>query len=387
MTLRLLVPFLCLAALWPGAARAATELDDTARLLQALSDAHGPSGFEGPVRAIMRDEMAGLADRIETDGLGSLIAVLEYDEDAPNIMIAAHLDEVGLIVKRITDDGYLKIQTLGGILPQALINQRFLIRTQTTMLAAVSGLKTIHVMPRGSARDFMPTESEIFLDVGATNREDALERLGIQPGDPIAFDTQFEVLNGGDLYLGKAWDDRVGLAVMVETMKRLAADRVPANVFFVSTVQEEIGLRGAKTSSYQVAPDIGISLEAGVAADYPSITRDEAQEVLGGGPGMFLMDASMIPNRKLTQLVIDVAHENGIPLQRNVQPGYGEDGAEMQKVFTGTPAVNLTVPTRYLHTHYGLIHRRDFDGLVDLLTALVRRLTPETIESVQRFGD
>jgi putative aminopeptidase FrvX len=387
MTLRLLALFLCLAVLLPGAARAAEELDDTERLLQALSNAHGPSGFEGPVRAIMRDEMAGLADRVETDGLGSLIAVLAHDEDAPNIMIAAHLDEVGLLVKRITDDGYLKIQTLGGILPQALINQRFLVRTQTGTVAAVSGLKTIHVIPRGAERDFMPTHNEIFLDVGATSREDAMQRLGIRPGDPVAFDTEFEILNDGDLYLGKAWDDRVGLAVMVETMKRLAVDRVPANVFFVSTVQEEIGLRGARTSSYQVAPDIGISLEAGVAADYPGISRDEAQEVLGKGPGMFLMDASMIPNRKLTQLVIDVARENGIPLQRNVQPGYGEDGAEMQKVFTGTPAVNLTVPTRYLHTHYGLIHRRDFDGLVDLLTALVRRLTPETIEHVGRFDD
>lgn len=376
----------CLLLLVSIAARSAT-LDETEQLLQALSNAHGPSGFEGPVRAIMRNEMSDIADRMETDGLGSLIAVLEHNADAPNIMIAAHLDEVGLMVKRITEDGYLKIQTLGGILPQALINQRFLVRTRTGMVTAVSGLKTTHVIPRGRGREFMPSHSELFLDVGATSQQDAVERLGIMPGDPIAFDTEFEVLNGGDLYLGKAWDDRVGLAVMVEAMKRLAEDRVPVNVFFVSTVQEEIGLRGARTSSFQIGPDIGISLEAGVAADYPSINLDEAQEILGKGPGMFLMDASMVPSRKLTQLVIDVAEGNDIPLQFNVQPGYGEDGAEMQKMYTGTPAVNLTVPTRYLHTHYGIIHRRDFDGLVDLLTALVRELTPEKIEDVKRFDD
>jgi endoglucanase len=365
----------------------AAELDATERLLQALSNAHGPSGYEGPVRAIVRDEVSALADRIETDGLGSLIAALEHGDDAPNIMIAAHLDEVGLLVRRITDDGYLMFQTLGGIMPQALMGQRFLVRTRTGMVTAVSGLKTIHVIPRGAERDFMPAANEIFLDVGASSRDDAMQRLGIRPGDPIVPDTQFEVFNGGNLYLGKAWDDRVGVAVMIETMKRLARERVPANVYFVATVQEEIGLRGARTSSFFVDPDIGISLEAGVAADYPSITLDEAQEVLGEGPGMFLMDASMMPSRKLTELVIDVAAANDIPLQFNVQPGYGEDGAEMQKTFSGTPAVNLTVPTRYLHSHYGVIHRADVDGLVELLTALVRRLTPEEIDRVSRFDD
>jgi endoglucanase len=144
-------------------------------------------------------------------------------------------------------------------------------------------------------------------------------------------------------------------------------------------------LRGARTSSYRVAPDVGISLEAGVAADYPGISLDEAQERLGQGPGMFLYDASMVPNRNLVQLVIDVADEEDIPLQFNVQPGYGEDGAEMQKTFTGVPSVNLTVPTRYLHTHYGVIHRRDVDGLVDLLTALIRKLTPMEVERVKAF--
>lgn len=386
MMQRLATLLVSLVCALPLSAAAAGELDDTARLLQALSNAHGPSGYEGPVRAVMRDAMSPFADRIETDGLGSLIAVLEHDEEAPNIMVAAHLDEVGMLVKRITDDGYIKIQTLGGILPQALVNQRFLIRTRTGLVTAISGLKTPHVIPRGSPeRERVPSPEELFLDVGASSREDAMERLRIRPGDPVAPDTEFEVLNGSDLYVGKAWDDRVGLAVMVEAMKRLARERVNANVYFVATVQEEIGLRGARTSSYLVRPDIGISLEAGVAADYPGITKDEAQEELGKGPGMFLYDASMVPNRKLTQLVIDVAERSAIPLQFNVQPGYGEDGAEMQKTFSGVPSVNLTVPTRYLHSHYGVIHRRDVDGLVDLLTALIRELTPAEIDRVGGF--
>jgi endoglucanase len=365
-------------------AHAAERLDATARLLAELSNAHGPSGFEGPVRAIVQREMKPLADRLETDGLGSLVGVLETAPDAPNIMIAAHLDEVGMLVKRITDDGYLKYQVLGGILPEALINQRFLVATRRGMVTAISGLKSIHAIPR-EARALELNHNDIFLDVGASSREDAMQRLGILPGDPIAPDTTFEMLNGGELYLGKAWDDRAGLAVMLEVMRRLRERRPAANVFFVATTQEEIGMRGARTSSYLVKPDVGISLEAGVAADYPGITADEGQEALGKGPGMFLYDASMIPNETLKRLVIELAAREQIPLQFNLQPGYGEDGAEMQAAFAGTPAVNLTVPTRYLHTHYGVIARRDVDALVNLLDALVRELTPERVREVKRF--
>ena len=368
-----------------AAAQSSADMDDTARLLQALSNAHGPSGSEGPVRDLMLREMKPLADRVQMDGLGSLIAVFEHSPESPNVMVAAHLDEVGMMVRRITDDGFVKYQTLGGILPQALINQRFRILTAKGYVSAVSGLKTIHVIGRGAERDFVPTHEDIFLDVGASSRDDAMSRLGIRPGDPIAPDTEFEILNGSELYLGKAWDDRVGLAVMVEVMKRLHRKRPAVNVYFAATVQEEIGLRGARTTSYLVEPDIGISLEAGVAADYPGITLDEAQEILGSGPGMFVYDASMIPNRKLTDLVISVAKREKIPLQFNVQPGYGEDGAEMQKAFAGTPSVNLTVPTRYLHTHYGVIDRQDFDKLVDLLTAIIYELTPAKIDDVKRF--
>jgi putative aminopeptidase FrvX len=363
---------------------ATSHADATSKLLEELSNAHGPSGFEGPVRDIVRREMAPLADRVEIDGLGSVIGIIEVSEDAPKIMIAAHMDEVGMMVKRITSDGYLKYQVLGGILPQALINQRFRVLTAKGYVTAVSGLKSIHAIPRGE-RNLEFSHNDIFLDVGASSREDAQQRLGIRAGDPIAPDTEFEVLNGGDLYLGKAWDDRLGLAAMIEVMKRLQRKRPSANVYFAATTQEEIGLRGARTSSHLVDPDIGISLEAGVASDHPGISADEGQEVLGGGPGLFLFDASMIPNDKLKQTVIDLAAKKKIPLQFNLQPGYGEDGAEMQKAFTGTPAVNMTVPVRYLHTHYGIISRIDFDALVDLLTALVYELTPARVSKIEQF--
>jgi len=153
----------------------------------------------------------------------------------------------------------------------------------------------------------------------------------------------------------------------------------------VSTVQEEVGLRGAKTSSFLVNPDIGINIESGVAADYPGITQDEAQERLGNGPGIFLHDTTMLPNLKLRDLVIDVSEENNIPLQFEVLAGYGEDGAEMQRSHGGVPSINIAVPTRYLHSHYGVISRQDFDRTVELVTAVIQRLDADTVRHLKSF--
>jgi endoglucanase len=209
--------------------------------------------------------------------------------------------------------------------------------------------------------------------------------LGIRPGDPIGPDSKFAVMTGTRRYVGKGWDDRVGCAVMIEVMRRLKSRPAPASVYAVATVQEEIGLRGAHTAANQVKPDIGISLEAGVAADYPGIRPEEAQEVLGRGPGLFLHDSSMIPTLSFRDFVIDTAKALNLPLQFNVLNGYGEDGAEMQKSYSGVPAVNITVPVRYLHNHNGIIAREDFDRAVDLVTAIVERLDAPTIARLKKF--
>ena len=174
---------------------------------------------------------------------------------------------------------------------------------------------------------------------------------------------------------------------MLEALRRIRDEGlvIPSNLFFVATVQEEIGLRGAKTSTPMVNPDLGISIEAGVSADYPGARPDQAQERLGNGPGIFLLDSSMIPNRKLRDFFFDVAREEGISLQADVLTGYGEDGAEIQKFDTGRPAVNMTVPTRYLHSHTGVIQRSDFDGAVELLLAVLTRLDADMVRELSAF--
>ena len=354
------------------------------RLLEELTNAYGPTGFEGPVRDVMRRELTPLAGHVETDGLGSLIARLDGAAGRPRVMLAAHMDELGLLVRRVTSEGYLKFQPLGGWLDQALINQRWVVRTSNGPVPGVTGIKTVHVMsPEDRGKLFK--REDMFIDVGARDRDDAEQRLGIRPGDPVAPDSRFVPLAGGDLYMAKAWDDRVGCAAILEVARALAGSPHPNTVFAVATVQEEVGLRGAETSAYHVEPDVGINLESGVAGDYPGISEDEAQERLGKGPAIFLHDSSMLPNVRLRDFVAEVAREAGIEVQYSVLTGYGEDAAAMQRSRAGAPTINIAVPTRYLHAHNGIISRHDFAATVRLVTEVVRRLDADTVDQLRSF--
>ena len=365
----------------PGIAQ---QLDRTASLMEELTNAPGPPGFEGPVREIVIRELGELNAAIEYDGLGSVIATLPGTTEAPRIMVTAHLDEVGLMVQYVRADGFIKFKTLGGWLRQALPDQRWVIVGAKGPVLAISGLRTVHVTPQSERNQVWPLE-QLFLDVGARSA-DEVAAMGVRPGDPIAPWSPFTVLPN-ERYAAKGWDDRVGLAVMLEAARRISEKGItlPNRVTWVATVQEEIGLRGAQTSVRVADPDLGISIEAGVSADYPGARPEQAQERLGDGPGMFLLDSSMIPNRKLRDFFFAVAAEEGLNLQGDVLTGYGEDGAEIQRYDSGRPSVNITVPTRYLHSHSGIIQRSDFDQAVKLLVAVLTRLDSTTVERLSAF--
>jgi putative aminopeptidase FrvX len=365
---------------------ASPALDDTARLLKSLSEAPGPSGFEEEVRKIVVGEFSALGAKVEYDGLGSVLATLPGGAaSGPRVMVTAHLDEVGLMVQHITPEGFLRVKTLGGVLEQGLPDQRWTILGRNGPVPAISGLRTTHVLPASQRGVVWPLE-ETFLDVGAGSREE-VEKMGIRPGDGIAPMSSFLALPNGR-YAGKAWDDRVGLGVMIAASRRIRADNIALRtpIVWVATTQEEIGLRGAQTAVQKARPDLGISIEAGVSADYPAITPTQAQEKLGAGPGLFLLDSTMIPNRKLRDFFFDVAQQSKIPLQPNVLTGYGEDGAEIQRYESGRPVVNMTVPTRYLHSHTGIIQRTDFDRAVDLLVQVLTRLDAGKVTELASFA-
>lgn len=378
---RLLVPLTATLVLSCSVIGASAQQDRVVQLLQTLADAAGPPGFEEPIRKIMVDQMKPFADKISYDGLGSVIAV--RGSSGPRVMVDAHMDELGGMIRRITPNGFLTMQMLGGWLDQALVDQRWIIIGSKGPVRAVTGIRDIHLVPQ-EERTRVYHRDSIFLDVGAKT-EAEVRQLGIEPGDPVVPDAPFFVMNGTNNYVGKGWDDRVGCAVIIETMRRLAGSPHPNQIFYTATVQEEIGLRGAHTASQVIKPEIGIAIEGGVVKDAPGTHPEESQVILGAGPGLFLYDSSALPNRKLVAFVKQVAAEKSIPLQLDLVQGYGDDSAEIQKSNGGVPTVNLVVPARYTHAHNGVINRRDFDQMVDLMVALLQKLDANTVARIRDF--
>jgi len=360
---------------------AAQSGDRTQRLLGELADAPGPPGFEEAVRAVMVRELKPLADKVSYDGVGSVIA--QHGSSGPKVMLDAHMDELGGVVRRVTPTGYLSMQMLGGWLDQALPDQRWIIIGKKGPVHAVTGIRDIHVVPADERSKVYPRDT-LFLDVGAKTPAE-VAALGLSPGDPVVPDSPFTVMGKGDRYLGKAWDDRVGLAVIIEALRRLRSTGHPNQLFVVATVQEEVGLRGARTSADLIKPDVGIAIEGGITGDSPGRNPEETQAVLGGGPGIFLYDSSTLPNRKFVRLVDETAQGARIPLQHDLVQGYGDDSAAIQATNGGVPTVNLVVPARYTHAHNGIIDRADFDRMVDLVVALIGKLDAKTVADLRDF--
>lgn len=362
----------------------AQQGDQVSKLLAELSNAPAPSGYEGPVRDILKREFQAAGLNVSNDGLGSIIGVLPGPADGPRIMLAAHMDEVGAIVRFITPEGMVKFQLSGGWLDQALVDQRWTILTAKGPVTAVSGLKSVHVTPPEERSRVTPRD-DVFLDVGAKSKQEA-EALGIRPGDPIAPASSFAALASGR-YVGKALDDRVGCVMLIEILRRLKEQgiKTPNTIYFVGTVQEEIGARGAHTAVALVKPALGLSLEAGIAADHPGGRADYSQERLGAGPVIYLADSGMLVNLKLRDFLFQAGRESNIPLQTEVTNSGYEDSRELQAYGGGIPAANIAVATRYLHSHNSVIDRSDLDRAIDLLVKVLPQLDARAVAGIAAF--
>ncbi len=358
--------------------------DRVVRLMEEYTNAPAPTGDEGAVRKLVVRDLQSFGAEVSIDGMGSVIGVVRGTSDRPRIMVDAHMDEVCLMVQYIRPDGFIAFKTLS-YPDQWLSDKRWVILTNQGPVFALTGARDIHVWPAEERARGVPRE-EIVLDVGATSKEEA-EQLGIRPGDFIAPVSPFTVM-AHKRYAAKAWDDRVGLLVMLEALRKLKAGgaKLPNSIYFVATVQEENGMRGTHVAVQTVKPDLGIAIEPGIGGDVPSVPPDRAQERLGSGPAIFLFDNSLLPNRKLVEFFLRLAKDKQIPLQTEVlSGGYSEDGSEIQRYGSGRPSILLTVPTRYTHAHTSVIDRHDFDGAVDLLTEILTRLDANTVEEISRF--
>jgi len=357
------------------------QQDRVVKLLKLLTEAPGPPGFEDPVRRIMAEQMKPFADKISYDGLGSVMA--QQGATGPHIMLDAHMDELGGMVRRIRPDGFISMQMLGYWLTAALPDQRWAILGSNGPVLAVTDIWDAHIAPHDASGH--TAQQDLYLDTGARSAEE-VARLGISPGDPVAPVSDFAVL-ANNRYLAKAWDDRVGCAVMLEVMRRLQKLPHPNQVFYAATVQEEgsVEMRGAQTSARLINPDIGFSLEVGIPNDVPGPGPDAAQEVLGGGPGMMLYTFSELPNRKLVAHVKEIAAAQKIPLQFDFVQGFGDDAGAIKLHNIGVPVTTVLVPARSTHAHNGIIDRADFDRVVDLMVALVQSLDAATVAKIKSF--
>jgi putative aminopeptidase FrvX len=351
------------------------------KMYEELTCAPGISGYEEPVRKVMRKYLEPVSDEIITDNLGSIAGVKVGIEGGPKVMIAGHLDEVGWMVTLITKEGFLKIQPVGGWWSQVMLAQRVKVLTRKGELVGVVGSKPPHILP-AEERNKVVQIKDMFIDIGASSDEEA-KGWGVRPGDPIVPHCDFTVMPNPKILMNKAWDNRAGCAVAIQTLQLLQGKKHDNVVYAVGNVQEEVGLRGAITMSNRIQPDIGIALDVGIAGDVPGVREQEAQGKLGKGPLILMYDASMIPNQALRNFVADLAEELGIPYQWDAIAGGGTDAGRMHVFGAGVPSIAIGFATRYIHSHAGLIHRDDMENAAKLCAAVVERLTPATVQKIK----
>jgi endoglucanase len=341
-----------------------------------ITEASGVPGYEADVRAIMREYLADQAE-IEQDKIGSFIGKHGGSADQPRVMLAGHMDEIGFMVTLITKEGCIKFVQLGGWWDQVMLGHRVLVKTAKGDVIGVLGAKPPHLLDPEDRKKVVQ-KKDMYIDVGATSEEEARE-MGVRPGDPIIPVSEFTVMANPKWYLSKAFDNRVGCALAVQALQQVAAEGHPNTLYAVGTVQEEVGLRGAKTSAYMIAPDVAIILEVDIAGDVPGIKPEESAVKMGAGPTMLVYDARMIPNLKLRDLVIATAEVLDIPLQFSAMAGGATDGGMIHIHNEGVPTVVIGVPTRHIHSHNAMLHRDDYDRALSLVVALVKKLDAETV--------
>ena len=323
------------------------------QLMRELSLAPGVSGSEEEIAKIIERELKDVADTIERDSMGNLIATKKGSKKAPTVMLASHMDEIGLMVRYIDDNGFIKFSCIGGINDQMLMNQTVTIHSSVGEdIVGVIGSKPPHVT-KPEERNKVVKADDMFIDIGAKDKEDAEKMVRI--GDKMTFNALFEEYPN-NLIMGKALDNRVGCYVMMEVLKRVDTK---ATVYGVGTVQEEVGLKGAKTSAFKLNPDLAIALDVTLSGDHPGINAS--------GRGI-------LTQQSVKDLLVNAGDENDIDYQLEVSDGGTTDGTAIHLTREGIPTGVLSVPTRYIHTPVSVCSMDDVESTIQLIVAAINGL-------------
>jgi putative aminopeptidase FrvX len=347
-------------------------------ILEVLSNAFGPSGCENEVRQVVVDAIASKVDEYQVDSLGNVIAFQKGTANSGfKVMVAAHMDEVGLMVTHADESGLLHFTKVGGIDDRVLPAK--VVRIGEKKIPGVIVMKPVHLTSRAE-RAKVVSYDQMAIDIGVSSKAEA-EKL-VRKGDYAAFDVQFEDL--GELVKGKAFDDRAGCAVLVSLIED---GPYPYDFYPVFTTMEEVGLRGARVAGFHVMPDAAFALEGTICDDGPKEEDVSPTTELGKGPAISVMDRSVMADRRLVRLLIETAEAEGIAYQIK-QPGKGgTDAGAIHLAKTGVPSVPVSVPSRYIHSPVCVLSKRDLEDTVKLMTATLRRLTPDVVRSEEEKSE
>jgi len=338
-------------------------------MLEKLSNAYGVTGREEEVADLMKKFLKPYVDEVREDKLGNVIGIRRGKKDALKVMLAAHMDEIGLLVKAITKDGFLLFTKIGGIDDRVLLAQKVIVCTEKGPLHGIVGSKPPHIQ-KEEERKKVVTFDDLFVDVGAETEKEA-RSMGVKIGDVMVFDVRFGKI-GKDIVIGKALDDRVGCAVMIEVLKRLK--KTDCTVYAVGTVQEEVGLRGAQTSAFGIDPDVGFALDVTVAGDMPFLREGDAPIRMRKGPSVSVADSGLITHPKVLRLLVNAAEEEKIPYQLETGLQGSTDAARIALTREGVPSGVISVPTRYIHSATLMLSLQDTENVIKLAVAAIQKI-------------
>lgn len=354
-------------------------MDTQMKLLEKLTNLPGISGYEKPVRDAMKEEFKALGVNVSYDNIGSIIG--EHGNKGPKIAISGHMDEIGMLVTKITEDGFLKFQTIGGWWANVMLAQQYDVHsTNGKVYRAVMGSKPPHMLEGEERTRAFPVD-QMYFDLGVKNKEEVLA-LGIKPGCPVTPAIQFQTMANPDYLLAKAFDNRAGCGVAIEVMRNVLDCDHPNTLYSIGSVQEEVGCRGARTTAQKIQPDVVFALDVTISSDTPG-TKGSA--VMGKGPAILLYDSSLIGHEGLRNFVCKVADELGIPYQIDYLSRGGTDAGAMHVTNAGAPAMSLCVPSRYIHSHTSMISYSDYLNTIKLLTEVVKRLDDKAYQEILNF--
>ena len=343
-------------------------IDKALKFFKNILETPSPSGYEQPVQKIVREYANGFADKIDSDSHGNVIAV-KNPQASLRVMYAGHCDQIGLIVQFIDENGFLYVQPIGGWDPQQLIGQRLTVWTAHGPVKGVIARKPIHLLT-DEERKQVPKIKDLWIDIGASDRDEASQKVRV--GDPVTFYLKLEMLSD-DLANSPGMDDKTGLWVVIEALRRVATEQLSCALYAVSTVQEEIGLRGARTSAYGIDPQVGIAVDVTHATDCPTVDKKTEGDVkLGGGP---VITRGPNCNPRVVERLIDVAKQKGIDYQlAAIGRATPTDANSLQVTRSGVATALVSVPNRYMHSAVETISLADLDQTAELLAGFALSL-------------